>query len=611
MKLYLWILLIASTLWSASIDQNLYEGSDKEAYYQKIESQINAVQESGKSDKEIIQEERLLLESVRKAASQVPQIERFDLSALSAGGGDPELYNNAVTAAASIRIKIEKNAHILQELQSKLVFLKQKIDHTTAEEKPFLLTSQLHFAYYKLQQKFIETKIELLRAHAQEIKKALLDDLPLMQCAAMQTLDEKLAANAEVLAKLLDKKVAIGINLEKALIEESIKVEQLQRSAAEADTQYQKALLNDIALNTQKALCMLKEKRNTDFFELLDKSQLSITALSPDRKALYTQQLNVLKELAKEVLGSTTLFFDATRYETKAYISAIKEQLTSTLFVVNEQSISILSLFKALTIIIIGLMVGTFYKKWIARVTRRWQDMSQMSVRLVTNIGYYLVIIITFFIAVSSIGIDMTSISLIAGALSIGIGFGLQTVVSNLIAGVILMFERTIRIGDTIEISETLRGKVTDMRIRSTTIKTWDNVDIVVPNSSFIQNNVINWTLEDISRRLHIPFSVAYGTKVEDVKHAVLTELALSKLKYIRDETHKEPDIWMITMNNSSVDFELLVWVEWGNSVGPNTLRSDFMILIYNALYKHGIQIPFPQLDLYVKQMPDNTLNKG
>lgn len=611
MKQYLWILLAASTLWSASIDQNLYEGSDKEAYYQKIEAQIHAVQESGKSDKEIIQEERLLLESVRKAASQLPQIERFDISALSASHGNPELYDSAVTAAASIRIKIEKNTLLLQDLQAKLVFLKQKIDHTTVEEKPFLLTSQLHFAYYKLQQKFIETKIELLRAHAKEIKKAILDGLPLMQCAALQAVEQKSAANAVELAKILDKKVAIGIDLEKALIEESTKVEQLQRSAAEADAQYQKALLNDIALNTQKSLCMLKEKRNTDFFELLDKSGLSIASLSADKKALYTQQLNVLKSLAKEVFGSTTLFFGATRYETKAYISAIKDQLTSTLFVVNEQPISILSLFKALAIIIIGLMAGTFYKKWIARMTRRWQDMSQMSIRLVTNIGYYLVIIITFFIAVSSIGIDMTSISLIAGALSIGIGFGLQTVVSNLIAGVILMFERTIRIGDTIEISETLRGKVTDMRIRSTTIKTWDNVDIVVPNSSFIQNNVINWTLEDISRRLHIPFSVAYGTKVEDVKNAVLSELAVSKLHYIRDEANKEPDIWMIAMNNSSVDFELLVWVEWGKTVGPNTLRSDFMILIYNALYKHGIQIPFPQLDLYVKQMPDNTLNKG
>jgi len=202
----------------------------------------------------------------------------------------------------------------------------------------------------------------------------------------------------------------------------------------------------------------------------------------------------------------------------------------------------------------------------------------------------------------------MTSISLIAGALSIGIGFGLQTVVSNLIAGIILMFERTIRIGDTIELSDTLRGKVTDMRIRSTTIQTFDNVDIVVPNASFIQNNVINWTLEDKTRRIHVPFGVAYGTEVEDVKKVVLDELKQSALVYIKNDIDKAPEVWMVAMNNSSVDFELLVWIEWASKFRPNALRSDFLILIYNALRKNGIQIPFPQLDLYVKEAPSATL---
>jgi small-conductance mechanosensitive channel len=211
-------------------------------------------------------------------------------------------------------------------------------------------------------------------------------------------------------------------------------------------------------------------------------------------------------------------------------------------------------------------------------------------------------------IAVGSLGIDMTSISLIAGALSIGIGFGLQTVVSNLIAGIILMFERTIRIGDTIEISDTLRGTVTDMRIRSTTIKTVDNIDIIIPNSSFIQNNVINWTLEDTSKRQHISFIVAYGTDIEYLKKVVLDELEHSDLKYIRDDSNKQPEVWMKAMNSSSIDFELLVWVEWDNKLRPNSLKSDFLILIYNTLNKYGIQIPFPQLDLHVKHMQKDTV---
>ena len=225
-----------------------------------------------------------------------------------------------------------------------------------------------------------------------------------------------------------------------------------------------------------------------------------------------------------------------------------------------------------------------------------------MSLKITSNIGFYLIIFITLLISLGSLGIDMSSISLIAGALSIGIGFGLQTVVSNFISGIILMFERTIRIGDVIEINNLLKGTVTDIRVRSTTVKTFDNIDIVVPNSSFIQNNVINWTLEDKSRRLHVPFGVAYGTKIEEVKEIILKELLDSDLSFIKNDTNKQPSIRFENMNNSSIDLELLVWIKTNDKITPSAIKSDFLLLIYNALYKHNIEIPFPQLDLHIKK---------
>ncbi|MGB6327300.1 MAG: mechanosensitive ion channel domain-containing protein, partial [Halarcobacter sp.] len=272
------------------------------------------------------------------------------------------------------------------------------------------------------------------------------------------------------------------------------------------------------------------------------------------------------------------------------------------LFVFNEQSISFLSLVKAILLIIFGFLIGSLYKKWIYKISNRWPNMSQMLLKLTSNVGFYLIVFITTMISMGSLGIDMSSISLIAGALSIGIGFGLQTVVSNLIAGIILMFERTIRIGDIIEIDALLKGTVTDIRIRSTTIKTFDNIDIIIPNSSFIQNNVINWTLDDVTRRLHIPFGVAYGTKIETVKEVVLTELDNCDLVYIKDVKDKEPEIRFDNMNMNRVELELLVWVKANDKFRPNSLKSDFLILIYNSLYKHNIEIPFPQLDLHLKK---------
>ncbi|MDA3945399.1 MAG: mechanosensitive ion channel [Helicobacteraceae bacterium] len=611
MRVLLFILFVTVAAWAAPIDAKLFEEADKEAYYKTIQQEVEAAAKSGQRPEELVREEMLQLAKVRNAASQAVQIERYDLTALIDSKGDLKSYYDAVSALASLQLRVEQRQKMLLDLHTKLVFLKQRIENIVKEEKPQLLSYQLQFAYYKLQQKSIEARLELLQTHKQEIMKVLLDVLPLLQCDLLTSIDSNLVQNDTVIEKSLQEKVALQIDLEKAVLEESTKIESLQQKNAQTNAKYQQALTTKIILKIQRSLCMLQKRRNKDFFEMLDEIKTLTTDLSADERPLFSEQLNVLKALAKEVFGTTKLFFGATWHESMAILSELKGFFSSTLFVVNEQPISLSSLIKALVLIVFGFVAGAFYKRWIARISRRWPDMSQMSIRLMINIGYYLIITITFVVTIGSIGIDMTSISLIAGALSIGIGFGLQTVVSNFIAGIILMFERTIRIGDIIELSDTLRGKVTDMRIRSTTIKTWDNVDIVVPNSSFIQNNVINWTLDDLSRRLHIPFGVAYGTKVEDVIKAVLEELAESDLHYISEDEAKRPEVWMITMNSSSVDFELLVWVEWNSALRPNSLRSDFMILIYNALYRHGIQIPFPQLDLYVKQMPSETLNKG
>ncbi len=607
MRLLILIVFLSAAVWPADIDTDLYEGTKREAYYQQLQKEIATAVQNGQVSKEILQEEKLYLARVRSASSQTPQIERYDLQPFSGSVISLEHYYRGIDAAATLHLKLEQRG-MLPEIDAKLASLKQTIEHLTEEEKPKLLSYQLQYAYYKLQQKNLEAKLALLQKYEQEIMTLLVSKLSLLQCDALKTIEQGVLRSDKAIGQHFQQKAALQIDLKKAVIEESAKTEQIQQKISNTETQYQDVLRQKIAFQVQQALCLLKQKESRDFFILLNKMQAVVTDISGEEQLRYRQQLDVLREIAREVFGSAKLFLGATQYESNAILTTLKDFFTAPLFAFNGQPISLSSLLIALILLTLGIIAGRFYKRWIARAGRRWPDMSQMSIRLASNIGYYLIIIVTFIIALGSIGIDMSSISLIAGALSIGIGFGLQTVVSNFIAGIILMFERTIRIGDTIELSDTIRGRVTDMRIRSTTIKTFDNIDIVVPNSSFIQNNVVNWTLEDLSRRLHIPFGVAYGTKVEDVKQAVLEELAQSRLTYIKDDETKKPEVWMVAMSSSSVDFELLIWVEWLNALRPNALRSDFMILIYNALYKHGIQIPFPQLDLYVKQMPSETL---
>lgn len=262
----------------------------------------------------------------------------------------------------------------------------------------------------------------------------------------------------------------------------------------------------------------------------------------------------------------------------------------------------------SILIFIFGFYIGGFYKINIKRVTQNISSINSTTRTIFSNLGYYVIIVIAFILALNVLGINLSSIGLVAGALSVGIGFGLQNIVSNFISGIILMFERSIKIGDYIELSNELRGHVTGINMRSTTINTNSNIDVIVPNQNFIQNNVINWTMNDNIRRFQIPFGVAYGTKPEKVSEVVKDAIKKSGFKDIVDNTKRHTRVIMVSMGNSSVDFELFVWIKGPETLYPKRTASRFLILVYNALYANNIEIPFPQQDLHIKSI-DKDIN--
>ena len=217
--------------------------------------------------------------------------------------------------------------------------------------------------------------------------------------------------------------------------------------------------------------------------------------------------------------------------------------------------------------------------------------------------GYYFILVVTFLIALKSVGLNLSSLALIAGALSVGIGFGLQNVVSNFVSGIIMMFEKSIKVGDYIQIDENTRGEVIDISMRSTIIRTNDNINLIIPNQAFIQNNVINWTLGDDIVRFRIPFGVEYGSDISKVEKVILNALKNSNLPYIKKDKNYdvEPRVIFIEMGDSSLNFELFVWVEGEYAKRPMRTRSAFLKMIYNALNEANIGIPFPQQDLHIK----------
>ena len=199
-------------------------------------------------------------------------------------------------------------------------------------------------------------------------------------------------------------------------------------------------------------------------------------------------------------------------------------------------------------------------------------------------------------IAFIAAGIPMDRLAIIIGALSVGIGFGLQTLINNLVSGLIIAFEKPINVGDIVEISGSI-GKMKSIGIRSSVISTWDGSDVIIPNGDLLSQHLVNWTMGNTKRRFEIPVSVAYGTNLEETKK-MLHDLILQD-----DRIMKNPDpiVWVTTFNNSSIDFVLNFWV--ANFAIGFDVKSDLMLAIDKLFKENGIVIPFPQQDVYIKSI--------
>ncbi|MDP2090835.1 MAG: mechanosensitive ion channel [Candidatus Gracilibacteria bacterium] len=263
--------------------------------------------------------------------------------------------------------------------------------------------------------------------------------------------------------------------------------------------------------------------------------------------------------------------------------------------------INLLSIFIFVFTVYLGISIGKYYQKIIYSLKKRNKNISNGTVTILANIGYYLIIILVVLSSLKVIGIDLSNITMIVSALSVGIGFGLQTIVSNFISGMILMFEQSIKTGDYIELSDGLKGVVISINMRSTTIRTTNNVNIIVPNQSFVQNNIINWSLGDNRIRLQIPFGVSYGTKYEKVEEVILGALIVSDLDFIRTDS-LFPTIVMIEMGPSSVNYLLNVWIDSDDLTTPTSTKGQFIKLVYKTLTENNFTIPFPQTDLHIKE---------
>lgn len=213
-------------------------------------------------------------------------------------------------------------------------------------------------------------------------------------------------------------------------------------------------------------------------------------------------------------------------------------------------------------------------------------------------VRYALWIVVTL-IGLNYLGIDLASFALVGGAVGVGIGFGLQNIFSNFFSGIILLLEKTIKEGDFVDLQSGIQGHVRTIGLRYTRITTNDEVDVIVPNTEFINNRVVNWTYGSPYRRVHVPFGVAYDSDKEAVKAAALR--AAASLDSTITDLHRKSDVWLVDMGESSLDFELIVWVGADATDFPARVDAAYKWKIHDELIAAGIEIPFPQRDLHLR----------
>jgi len=280
---------------------------------------------------------------------------------------------------------------------------------------------------------------------------------------------------------------------------------------------------------------------------------------------------------------------------TNVFFSGLQRILDYPLVKLGKTEFTPLSLANILMWLVLVLVLGYLLR---AMVVQRVLKHSRLDASLQYAIGKfvgYLFVGLGFYIALQVNGVDLSSLAVLAGAIGVGIGFGLQNVVHNFISGLIILAERPIALGDRVEVGD-VAGQVSRISLRSTTVVTNDNISIIVPNSNFISDNVTNWSYGDPKVRIRLPVGVAYGSDVEKLR-TVLLGVARAHPKVLKNPA---PELFFKEFGDSSLNFELAVWTA-EMTAKPRRFRSELNYAIEKALRDHHIEIPFPQRDLHLR----------
>jgi len=272
-------------------------------------------------------------------------------------------------------------------------------------------------------------------------------------------------------------------------------------------------------------------------------------------------------------------------------------------FNVGDRRISILDILNGGVILLVLLWISSLLGSSGEKKIKKLPHLPPSLQVLLTKILRVILVFVSFAIALSTIGLDLSSFAILGGAIGVGIGFGLQKVVSNLVSGLILLLDRSIKPGDVIEIEGTY-GWINSLRARYASVITRDGKEHLIPNEDLITNRVINWSFSDRNVRVRVPIGISYNA---DPRKAISLCLDAARSSS-RTLQIPEPKCLMIGFGDNSVDLELRFWID-DPSNGVGNVRSEVFLAIWDRFQKEGIEIPFPQRDIHISGLSNKTIS--
>jgi potassium efflux system protein len=274
--------------------------------------------------------------------------------------------------------------------------------------------------------------------------------------------------------------------------------------------------------------------------------------------------------------------------------------MTTPRFYIGDTHLSISAIVQLIVLAIFAFIIAKIISEGIKRSLLVRMGLDRGSREAISTIISYILATFGCIIVLQGAGLNLTSLTVLAGVVGIGFGFGLQNLATNFISGLTLLFEHQIRVGDFIEIDKLL-GTVETISIRSTIIKTIDGLFVIIPNIKFVETNIINWSYKDPRCRIHIPVGVAYGSDPVIVTEALLIAARMES----KVLSHPSPKVWFHGFGDNALNFELLVWIDQPQE--SDAIKSAVNFLIDYEFRNRNIEIPFPQRDLWLRNPQELT----